>query len=467
MALILRPYQEKIIEDVRALMRKGVRRILIVAPCGAGKTALTTSMLGTAATKGLHSWFVVHRRELLKQSAEAFKDNEINVGVISSGIYPDKRPLIQVASIHSLKNRFKKYPKPSLIYWDESQFNGAATWEKLMSENPKAFHIGLTATPCRLDGKGLGKYFDAMVIGPTTRELIDQGYLCDYDIYMPSSINTSNLKVKMGDFDKTGLNDLMSKPSIVGDVIKEYKRIANGKRALLFAHSIEKSQEVVRAFNSVGIKAVHLDGETPQLERDISMRLFEKGEIKIVSNVNLFSEGLNIPNIEVVIMLRPTMSLGLYIQQAGRAMRVSPGKERAIIIDHVGNTRTHGLPCEDREWTLNGVFKSKRGEESTVKVKTCDVCYAVQPPASESCKFCGNVFAKKYREIEEVEGELEQVDVQALRQQKRNTALKEQGSAQTMEQLVALGKQRGYRSPHKWARFIFQSRQAKKLRGVK
>lgn len=466
MGLILRPYQEKIIQDTRDLMKKGVRRILIVAPCGSGKTALTTAMLGTAASKGLHSWFVVHRRELLNQSVQAFNDNGKEVGIISSGVYPDKRPLIQVASIHSLKNRFKKYPKPNLIYWDESQFNGAATWEKLMSENPNAFHIGLTATPCRLDGKGLGKYFDEMVIGPTTRDLIDQGHLCDYNIYMPASINTDGLKIKMGDFDKAGVNDLMSKPSIVGDVIKEYKRIAPGKRALLFAHSIEKSQEVVRAFNSVGIRAIHLDGETPQFEREKNMKLFEKGEIKIVSNVNLFSEGLNIPNIEVVIMLRPTMSLGLFIQQVGRAMRKSEGKDKAIIIDHVGNTRTHGLPCQDRDWSLNGSMKNKKGEESKVRVRTCDVCYAVQPPATEVCKFCGNIFEKQFREVEEVDGELEEVDVKALRQQKRNAVLKEQGAHKTMEQLIALGKQRGYKNARKWAHFVFQARQAKKLRGV-
>lgn len=463
MALVLRGYQQDIIGELRQRMRSGQRRILVCSPTGSGKTALTANMLGTSASKGMNSVFIVHRRELVKQSALAFDKADVFHGIIASGFPTDRRPLVQVASVQTLARRFHRMPYPKLIIWDECHHIAAGSWDKIFKAFPQAFHVGLTATPERLDGKGLDKWFTEMVKGPSVSWLIENNYLAPYRLYAPSRLSLEGVRTQMGDYRKSDVIDVVDKPRITGSAINEYRKVAYGKRAVVFCVSVKHSSHVVNEFNAAGIPARHVDGENPTHERDQAIKLFAEGKIKVLSNVDLFGEGFDLPSIEVAILLRPTQSLGLYLQQVGRALRTHPDKEEAIILDHVGNVERHGLPDEDREWSLAGRGPKRKGDKNTgIGVKVCDQCFAAQLPGAEKCKFCGFEFIKQPRTVEEVEGELVEVDPKVLQMKKKS----EQARAESMEDLIQLAKDRGYKRPEGWAKHVFNARQAKKIRGL-
>ena len=463
MALTLRPYQNEIISQARKLMQSGQRRILITAPTGSGKTALTAEMLAQASKKNKRAFFNVHRRELIKQSLKAFTKAEVTAGVIASSFPFQKGLPVYVASVQTLGRRLANLHSPDLIVWDECHHIAAGTWDKIFHHYPKAFHVGLTATPERLDGKGLDKHFNIMIKGPSVEWLISQQYLADYKAFAPSSVDTSQVKKTMGDFNKTQLDTLMDKPTITGSAVNEYIKRARGKRAVVFCVSIKHSEHVISEFRRRGIPAEHVDGTTPAQQRDAAIQRFQTGETLVLSNVDLFGEGFDLPAIEACIMLRPTQSLSLYLQQVGRSLRPAPNKTHAIILDHVGNIERHGLPDQQREWSLigkKGRLAAQNNSEPGAKV--CDFCFAAQAPGSQKCIHCGHLFEAKEREIQQVDGELSEIDKSKFQRMKR----KEQGKAQTLAELIELGKQRGYKKPYAWAKHIFNARQARKIRGI-
>ena len=224
---------------------------------------------------------------------------------------------------------------------------------------------------------------------------------------------------------------------------------------------IRHSEHVVGQFNARGWPAVHIDGESCSEVRDKATADFIAGRIKILSNVDLPSgEGYDVPSIESIILLRPTMSLGLFLQQCGRGLRPAPGKQEAIILDHVGNTERHGLPDEERSWSLEGAIQRKRKKDGgSTSVRVCPKCFAAQIAGTQSCKFCGFVFEVQARKVEEVDGELSEVDIERLRREKARV----QGQAESLEELTAIGVSRKYKFPRRWAYYVFKSRQAKKL----
>ncbi len=417
-------------------------------------------MLHTAASKGMRSLFVVHRRELIKQSTQAFALEGLRHGIISAGFFEHATMRVQLASVQTLAKRLDRQSEPQLIVWDECHHIAAASWEKIFRRFPHAYHIGLTATPARLDGRGLGEYFKEMINGPSVQSLIEQGYLSPYKLYAPSTVSMEGIHTRMGDYEKNEVSKTMDRPSITGNAIEHYKRLCSGKRAVVFCASIQHSKHVVEEFNRNGISAAHVDGETLQEERDATIQRFKDGDIRVLSNVELFGEGFDVPSIECAILLRPTQSLGIYLQQLGRCLRPSEGKERAIFLDHVGNWSRHGLPDQDREWSLEGNRGDRKRESNKdINIKICPKCFAAQISGVPSCKFCGFVFEIKPREVEEKEGELKEIDIEA----QRLSARREQGLAESLEELTALGIQRGYRHPRRWAYFVFKSRQAKRL----
>jgi len=460
MTTVLRGYQNDIIAETRGNMKNGNRSVLIQSPTGSGKTLLTAHMLKTAAAKNMRCWFLVHRRELIKQSTITFTEVGVNHGVIAPSFFEEPRKLIQIASVQTIARRLHRLKAPALIVWDECHHVASQSWSKIHDAFPNAYHIGLTATPERLDGTGLAKWFKHMVKGPAVDWLIDHNFLATYKLFAPpSGIVTKNLHKRMGDFAKDELAQAADKPMITGDAIKHYRKHADGKRAVVFCVSIEHSKHVAEQFSKQGIKAAHVDGCTKMEERDESIRKFRSGEITVLSNVELFGEGFDLPALEVAILLRPTQSLGLYLQQVGRALRPYAGKRGAVILDHAGNCERHGLPDEEREWSLSG-SRGKNGRSNNgPSVRVCPKCFAAQFPGSLVCKFCGHEIDAKPRQVEQVEGNLEEVDVEAIRLQRK----REQGSTETFEQLVELGKQRGYKRPYLWAKHIWNGRQAKRL----
>lgn len=459
MSFKLRQYQTDIVDTVRSMMQSGVRSILIQAPTGSGKTCLTAFMLQTAAAKGMDSWFVVHRRELIQQSSETFDDVGIRHGIISSGFQGDARHPIQICSVQTLARRYFNLRKPKLIVWDEAHHVAAASWSKIFKAYPDAYHIGLTATPERLDGTGLGRWFQEMVLGPSVSSLIKSGWLSKYRLFAPSTIDLTGVRTRMGDFAKRDLAEAVHKSSITGDVVKHYRKFTPGKRALMFCVSVRHSQEVVNEFRIAGIRAEHVDGDSLPAYRDSAMRRFRSGETSVLSNCDLFGEGVDVPAIEAIGLLRPTQSLGLYLQQVGRGLRPFEGKDEAIIMDHVGNAARHGLPDDERDWSLTSKKRTSKSDESVAAVKICPACYAAQSPGPPQCKHCGHEFEVQAREIDQVDGELVEVDPAEMRRRRQ----REQRGAMTQEDLLALAKRRGYKNPHGWVYHIMQARARRKL----
>lgn len=454
MSLSLRPYQTRIVDEVSANFRAGVRSQIVTAPTGSGKTALAANMLHRAAERGRRSWFVVHRRELILQSAAAFAKEGVDFGIISAG-FPNKAGApIQVCSIQTLIRRLDRIAKPTMIIWDEAHHQAAGSWDMVYSENPQSWHIGLTATPQRLDGRGLDKYFQRIVLGPSVRQLISDGWLSRYRIYAPPGVGQAQFHIRMGEFVRAEIQAAADRPAITGSALAHYQKLVPGRRALIFATSIIHSKHIVDQFSNAGIPAAHLDGDTPSLVRDATLDAFRAGRILVLSNVGLFGEGFDLPGLEAMIDLSPTASLTSWLQRCGRALRPCDGKAEAIILDHASNAMRHGLPDDDdRVWTLAG---REEQDEKKLAIRTCPKCFGVCRPNEKVCPYCGNIFEVKSREVDMVDGDLKEIDPEELRRRRK----REERDCEDVEALIELGRQRGYRWPEQWARRFHAAREA-------
>lgn len=457
---MLRPYQIAQVVELRRNIQAGLNSQLAVAPTGSGKTVLSAHMLKESSAAGYSSVFMVHRIELIEQSIRAFKSHGVTFGVCANGFVGETKFPVQIASVQTLVRRLSLYKQPDMLVVDEAHHQLAKSYGLIRQVWSKAHLIGLTATPERLDGKGLGSAFQRLVLGPTVASLIRDGYLSKYRLFAPGGVSVDGVKVVAGDYARGQLSKAADKPTITGDAIAHYTRLCLGKRAVVFAVSIEHSKHIAAQFNAAGIPAAHVDGETPVEERRGAVSEFIAGRVMVLVNVDLFGEGFDVPAIEAVIMLRPTQSLSLYLQMCGRALRPMPGKDTAIILDHAGNVQRHGFPDDEREWSLEGRVRSKPSVGGSVaSVRVCPRCFAAQPPTG-ICRFCGQLFPVAPREIEEAAGELVEVKpVRVKRTPDETRALKnEQGSARTLDDLIALAKSRGYKSPVFWARKILTAR---------
>jgi DNA repair protein RadD len=325
---------------------------------------------------------------------------------------------------------------------------------------PGAIVIGVTASPQRLSGEPLSDIFDDMILGPSVSELIAMGHLSKFKAFAPPGIDTSNIQTRAGDFAKGELSAAADRPTITGDVIREYARLAAGKRAVVFCVSIDHAKNVAAQFNAHGFPSTSLDGKMSRDLRRETVRDFRDGRIKVMTSCDIISEGFDLPAIEVAVSLRPTKSLALWIQQSGRALRPFPGKEYALLLDHSGNIERHGLPDDERSWSLEGRGKRKKSERAT-SVKVCPKCFAAQFSGRSSCSYCGYVFDVQPREVEHVEGELIEIDPMALRLRREQ----ERSSARTLDELISLAKIRKYKNPYGWAQHVYNARQAKKTGG--
>ena len=469
--IILRDYQQKGVQEIRGEYAKGKKAPIYVLPTGGGKTFTFSYVAAKALEKDNYTLILVHRKELLFQASKSLKAMGLKHGLIKSGISMNPDAKIQVASKDTLIHRMTRlqWLKPDLIIIDEAHHATAGTWRKILDFYKEAWLLGVTATPCRLDGKGLGLLsggvFDSMVLGPTMRNLINNDYLCDFDIYAPPiPLDLSQVKTRAGDFAKDQLAAAMDKPSITGHVIEHYKAYADRKPSIAFCVSVAHAEHVANQFRLSGYTAKAISGKTPDKERDQAIRDLGEGRLNVLCSCDIISEGTDVPIVECAILLRPTKSLSLFLQQVGRVLR--PGKnKRAIILDHVGNvTKRHGFPDEDQNWTLEGKKKRKRKqlEEVELKVRMCSQCFKVHKP-SPTCPHCLYEYPIEVRKLEEKAGNLKKLtkeDRERIKNQKRQ----EQNQAQTLVQLIDLGKKRGYKNPSFWARKVLASRKAKRYR---
>lgn len=481
----LRPYQSTAVDELRAAYASGRRTPLLVLPTGGGKTTIFGYVTHGAAAKGRCVYLVAHRAELVKQIAATLARFGTQHQIVAPGsvvrqaqvaqfkahgkTYTHRNARVYVASVQTLVKRLDDLPPPDLIVVDEAHhLTMDSTWGRVVSAYPAAKLLPVTATPCRLDGKGLGLgaggFADEIVTGPSMRELIDSGFLSPYRIFAPpNALDLSGVRTRAGDYAKDQLAVAVDKPTITGDAVAHYKRLATGKRAVAFCVSVSHAEHVAAEFRQAGVASEFLDGKMDAAEREKTIARFESGETLVLSSCDIVSEGFDLPAIEVAILLRPTESLSLYLQQVGRALRTFPGKECAIILDHVGAVARHGLPDEDRDWSLDGVQRRRRAandnEPGVDRVHTCPKCFTVHLPAPR-CPTCDHVYPVKERVVESTEGNLIEItgdQLEALRRQKRA----EQSGAKTLDDLIAVGRSRGMKQPEAWARHVLRARQAK------
>jgi len=453
----LRGYQQRAIDDLRDAYRAGSRAPLLCLPTGGGKTIIFTAIAQSAVSRGHQLLILVHRRELLHQASRKLTAIGLDHGLIAAGIPATSNP-VQVASVQTLVRRLPGMDwQPSLVIIDEAHHASAGSWARILQQWPDAYRLGVTATPCRLDGRGLSTAFDSLVQGPTVADLTAAGYLSPARIYAPPVIaDLSGLRRRAGDYAVDQAANAMDRPTVTGDAIGHYQRLAGAQRAIAFCCSIAHAESVARSFNAAGISAATLLGNTP--DRDAVVAAFDAGSVQILVTVDVVSEGFDIPAASCAILLRPTQSLGLFLQQVGRVLRPAPGKQQALILDHVGNVHRHGFPDDLREWSLaDGVRRGTRGAAAPT-VRTCPSCYAAFKPAP-ICPCCGHEQPiAKPRIMRQVDGELQELHREAVRQRiaERATKRREQQAARTLPDLLALAKRRGY-SPG-WAYRLWHSR---------
>lgn len=466
MRVSLRPYQQQAVENLRTAYRGGNNAPLLVLGTGSGKTVIFCHIAESAAQRGNSILILVHRAELLRQTSEHLDRLGVAHGIIAPG-YTTTGSQVQIASVQTLVRRLDRIKiNPRLIIVDECHHANAGTWRKIIGHFSRANLLGVTATPCRLDGSGLGVksggYFDCMVEGPSVADLIAGGYLAPPVVYAPPvGADLDGLHIRAGDYVAEEMAAALDKPTITGCAIDHYKRICPGVPAIAFCASVEHAEHVSAQFNAAGIPAADLNGKMTDAVRKYRIKALATGGIRVLTSCDIISEGTDIPVVTAAILLRRTMSTGLYLQQVGRVLRPHPGKTNSIILDHVGNTFMHGFPDDVREWDLNAQRqkRGKRDQEPVVQIRQCQTCYAVFKPPVAICPQCGALYAVASRELEQVNGELVKLSREQVVAQKRLARL-EQGQAETLDELLFVAKQRGYKPS--WAHIVFNNRMAKR-----
>lgn len=459
MSISLYPHQDQFIRDLRLAMMTA-DSVLGQAMTGFGKTVVASAIAHSATSKGKRVIFTVHRGNLMDQTARTFREFGIPHTFIAAGTRYEDHHQVAVASINTLTRRLERIPAPDLLVIDEAHLALAATWAKAINfyRERGTKILGFTATPRRLDGRPLSDLFDRLVLGPSPRWLIDNGFLSDFRAFAPSEVDLTGVKKKMGDYDLAALEAAVNKPSLTGDAARHYLKLAKGTRALAYCVSIKHSESVAAHFNEQGIPAAHIDGTTPRAEQRRIIGAFADGEIHVLCNVDLLTTGFDLSAqagrevpVETIIGLRPTASVALHLQMLGRGLRRKPYP--AIFLDHAGNLKRHGFPDDEWEWTLAGQPKRGKPEKATDAVtRHCPECHALHRPAP-TCPECGHEYPVQSRRIEQVDGTLTEIRADDRRLQAR----REQSACRSLEDLKDLAAARGY--SQKWAEHVWAARQ--------
>lgn len=381
----LRPYQIQALDEIRAMFRKGVKKVLLHMPTGGGKTTVYCTMIAEAAKKGSHALVVVRGRMLVQQASARLDREKVPHGVMQASHWRNlPHEKVQVCSIDTLARR-KCVPKADIIIIDEAQDTGSESYHWLMSQYPDAYVVGVSATPHVK--KGLRHIADEVVYPITVKELTDQGFLVPARYFIPSTPDFSAVSVRNGEYDARELAAELDKAAIYGDVIESYRTLGENRPALAFAINIKHSLHIVDAFNQAGIPAAHLEADTPQSERERILKQLEVGELKVVSNVGVLTVGVDLPFVSCLILARPTLSYNLSMQIIGRGTRPAPGKNDFIVLDHAGNVLEHGPHDEERVCNLDGFGKEGAKKK---EMRRCDKCFFAWPPLhpKEPCPAC-------------------------------------------------------------------------------
>ena len=396
----LRPYQQQLITDIRLQYQLGHKALLAVLPTGGGKTVCFSYIAQAASIKGNRVLILVHRAELLDQASRAMP---VPHGIIAANRGMDLSHAVQVASVQTVARRLHLLPRDffQLIVVDEAHHSTANQWSATIAHFSQAKLLGVTATPIRGDGRGLGGHYQVMVEGPTAQQLTDDGYLAPAKVLAPPGFDSAGLRKKMGDFDTKDAEQRVG--TIMGDCVGHYRKHLDGQTAIAFCCSVAHAEATARLFQSAGIAAASIDGTMSSERRRDLLSELGTGRLRVLTSCALIGEGVDVPSVGGCILLRPTASVGLHLQMIGRCLRPQDGK-RAVVLDHVGNTLRLGHHLEPREWSLDGV--AKRDREQAPSVKVCPQCFATSASQAQVCSDCGHEFRAEVRELKQVDGEL-------------------------------------------------------------
>jgi superfamily II DNA or RNA helicase len=440
----LRPYQAQAVDDIRAAF-KFHRRVLYQLPTGGGKTVIFCHITREAVRKGKSVLILVHRQELLRQTTSKLSQWGVPWETIEAGKPTLNEWPVSVAMVQTAARR--ELALYDLIICDEAHHAVAGSWAGIIEKQPQAYLLGVTATPCRMDGKGLGDAFDVLLEGVKMRQLITDGFLCEPKIYAASVADLTGVRSVGGDYNRGDLETALLKSRITGDAVREYQQHADGLPAIVFCVSVQHAQATAQSFTDAGYRSAAVDGSMDDSERKRLINGLTDGSIQVLTSCDIVSEGTDIPAVAAAILLRPTKSEALYLQQVGRALRPMDGKQHAIILDHAGNVFRHGMPTATREWTLEGRDKQAR-QKTAEAVRQCKMCYAVHQAAV--CPECGAIAPLKPRQLKKIAGQL--VPVEDVERVKREAKVEVWG-AKSLEELKAIAFRRGYKpgwAYHRW-----------------
>jgi len=463
MKVSLRQYQEAGVTHLRYEYWQGKQSVLYCLPTGGGKTVVFSHIAESAARKGNRICILVHRQELVSQSSDSLTNIGVAHGIIAAGTPMDLSHSVQVASVQTLVRRLHLIPPNffQLLVVDEAHHAVAGSWATVIEHYSDAKVLGVTATPERLDGRGLKDIFDALVLGPDARWLTDNGYLAPARIFAPpADLDFSVMRKHMGDYRMEDAEQQVIRAKFIGDVVTHYRRHLEPGTAIAFCCSVRHAHAMADTFNAAGIRAASLDGKTHKDERKAMIAKLGTGEIQVLCSCMIISEGTDVPSVGGAILVRPTASLSLYLQQVGRCLRPAPGKQHAIILDHVGNVERFGLPTDARHWSLDG-RKGRQDRDAAPPVKVCPKCFAVVSAAAISCDCCGHIFQSKVKK-DIIRNDIDLIEITDTAQAGYNSADRRRliAQARTLEELIELRRQFGYKRG--WAYKIYLSRQVRR-----
>lgn len=452
-SISLRSFQAKAVDSVEAAIAGGKRRLLLVAPTGAGKTVMLAELVRRIVGRGGRALLLAHRRELVGQASRKLHAVGLDHGIIAPEFPARPGEFVQVASIPTLharavRSNLLRLPPADLLVVDEAHHATAQTWRRILEAYPDAAVVGLTATPSRGDGRGLGSLFDCMIECPSVAELIALGYLVPTRVYAPARPDLEGVRIVAGEYNEKQLAERMDRPQLVGDVVSHWHRIAERRRTIVFATSITHSAHLADEFGRSGVASAHLDGSTPIAERDAIMARLASGALDVVCNCGVVGEGVDVPDVGCIVLARPTKSIVLYRQMVGRGLRPAPGKADCIVVDHAGATFEHGFIDEPIAWTLapdqraHRPAKVAREAGRAPKLTTCPECTATRWE-HQHCSACGWRPRPKRAAIDFVDGDLGAVDRDRMARRQDPTA---EERHRFHAELAHIARERGYAS---------------------
>lgn len=400
--------------------------------------------------KGKRVLWIAHRKELIEQAHEKLQQFDLEVGIIKAGEKSTPDAPVQVASIQTLARRDISSYGIEAIVIDECHRTNAQQYKGVLELFPSAYLLGLTATPVRLDGKGLGDHYDQMVVAAKYGDLIEQDYIVPIKTLAPCVPDTSQLRRRGGDYRVGQTQQLMTDAKIKGNILETWLDLGRGRPTVGYACTVAHAEEMSKDFCRAGVKSTFLTGKSPRLERELALKSLADGTYEVIWNVEILTEGWDSDVVSCGIVARPTESLSLHMQIGGRFCRTAPGKVYGLLLDHAGNTtERHGLVQMDREWSLDKSLPKR--EDGVAPLRTCEGCMAVYPSAMQACPDCGLIPEIEVREIKvDQTQEMKEVTAQSMVSTTKKDRMRFYVSS------VAEGEQRGYKPG--WAKYKYKDR---------